>query len=267
MGDISFDGEIPKNYDRYLGPILFSPYADDLADRLPAGLEDVLELACGTGILTRSLLNRLQPAARLIATDLSPQMLGYAEGRDGSSDRVQWRQADATALPFPDAAFDAAVCQFGVMFFPDKVAAMKGVRRVLRPGGSFLFNVWGRLEDNDLARVADRSLRELFSDDPPGFLSVPHGYYERGVIRSVLEEAGFQDVSIVEVARRIEGAPARDFAAGVINGSPIRSWLQERGETDFEGLIDKLAARIGQECGDPTRYARMSAIIVTAASR
>ena len=266
MGDIGFDGEIPENYDRYLGPILFSPYADDLADRLPAGLEDVLELACGTGILTRR-LSRLQPAARLIATDLSPQMLQYAEGRIGSSERVQWRQADATALPFPDAAFDAVVCQFGVMFFPDKLAAMKGVRRVLRPGRSFLFNVWGSLEDNDLARVADRSLRELFSDDPPGFLSVPHGFHEPEVIRSVLEEAGFQDVGIVEVARRIEGAPARDYAAGIINGSPIRRWLQERGETDFDGLIDRLADRIGQECGDPTHDARMSAIIVTAASR
>jgi SAM-dependent methyltransferase len=264
MAEISFDGEIPRNYDRYLGPILFAPYADDLAGRMLGGRGDVLELACGTGILTSRLLDQLSPTARLVATDLSPAMLVYAEEQVGQSGRVRWQQADATALPFPDAAFDAVACQFGVMFFPDKLAAMREVRRVLRPGGSFLFNVWSSLEDAELSRVVDQALRERFPDDPPGFLNVPHSYHQPEVILATLEEAGFGDVRIERVEKAINGASARDFATGTVTGSPTKVATQGRAEPGE--LIDMLAARIARASGDPIRDVRLLALVVTAIS-
>jgi SAM-dependent methyltransferase len=262
MAEISFDGEIPMNYDRYLGPILFAPYADDLVGRILGGPGDVLELACGTGILTRRLLDQLPPTARLVATDLSPAMLDYAEGQVGQSDRIRWQQADATALPFPDATFDVVACQFGVMFFPDKLAAMREVRRVLRPGGSFLFNVWSSLEDAELSRVVDQALRERFPDDPPGFLNVPHSYHQPEVILATLEEAGFGDVRIERVEKAINGASARDFATGTVTGSPIKVATQGRAAPGE--LIDMLAARIARVSGDPIRGVRLLALVVTA---
>jgi ubiquinone/menaquinone biosynthesis C-methylase UbiE len=145
---LTFDGEIPENYDRFLGPTLFEPFAADLAARhVGDGARDVLEVACGTGILTRALLRRIPSTARLVATDLSPDMLDYARKRLVEPGRVEWRQADVAALPFADASFDAVYCQFGLMFAADKVAAASEARRVLRPGGSFVFNVWSRLEE------------------------------------------------------------------------------------------------------------------------
>lgn len=263
--EIFFDGDAPKHYDRYLGPILFHSYADDLADRLllRGSLKDVLELACGTGILTRRLLDRLSPMARLIASDLSLPMMVYAKERIGSSERVEWRQADATSLPFPDAAFDAVICQFGVMFFPDKLTAMKEVRRVLRPGRSFLFNVWGSLEDNVLPRIAYQAVRERVSDSPPEFMNIPFGYYQPEIIRAVLHQAGFRDVEISNVETKGNGFYARDFTTGILKGSPLESKLQDRG-VDLRELIDTVVSHISQECGDPIRDVRMLALAVTA---
>jgi SAM-dependent methyltransferase len=261
--DPRYDGDIPRDYDRYLGPVLFEPYADDLADRLPADSPgDVLELACGTGILTRRLRELLAPTARVVATDVSQPMLDFARNKLAPSDRVEWRQADAAALPFPDAGFDVVVCQFGLMFFPDKVAAMSEARRVLSPGGWFVFNVWDSLAENDLSRVAGQVIKVCFPDGPPEFLKVPYGYHEPDVIAADLARAGFLDVTVTRVVRKTEGASARDFATGVVMGTPAKHLLREH--TDLNELIETLATRIGHECGDPTRAARMSALVVTA---
>ena len=111
---------------------------------------ELLETACGTGILTRALAARLPEAVAITATDLNEPMLDFARLQP-SGGRVAWRQADAQALPFSDGTFDAVVCQFGVMFFPDKQRAYREVFRLLKPGGRFLFSVWDRLETNDLS--------------------------------------------------------------------------------------------------------------------
>jgi ubiquinone/menaquinone biosynthesis C-methylase UbiE len=261
----NFDGEIPRIYDVCLGPVLFESYADDLSRRLAAeGLDDVLELACGTGILTKRLLENLSPAVRVVATDLSGDMIDYARSKLGTSARVEWRQANAMELPFANASFDAVACQFGWMFMPDKAVAAREVRRVLRPGGTFLFNIWDCLAQNDLARVTQAILEERFPDHPPQFLPVAFGYHQRRVITTTLEAAGFAQVSLVEVAKRSVQSSAHQVAAGLVTGTPVRYALQQLGNIDELKLINSIAARLAKEFGDPPANAKLLALIVTA---
>lgn len=169
--DGAFSGSIPEIYDTYLVPLIFQSYADDLAERA-AGLapKTVLETAAGTGVLTRALASQLASGARYTVTDLNQPMLDYASGKQGADNRIEWRQADAMELPFDDDFFDAVVCQFAVMFFPDKIAGYAETRRVLKPGGSFLFNVWDRIEANDFAHVVTESPSPFFPTTRPDFL-------------------------------------------------------------------------------------------------
>ena len=184
-GDTAFSGSIASIYDDYLGPLIFEPYAQDLANRLSVlRAERVLETAAGTGIVTRALLRVLSGGASVVATDLNQPMLDRAAERVASS-RVSWQKADAQSLPFPDGAFDAVVCQFGVMFFPDKQKAFREARRVLRPGGRFIFNVWDGIEHNEFADLVNAAVADMFGDDPPRFLArTPHGYHDKQAIGS-----------------------------------------------------------------------------------
>ncbi|HEX8076773.1 MAG TPA: class I SAM-dependent methyltransferase, partial [Chthoniobacterales bacterium] len=173
-----FAGSIPAAYDRYLGPVLFQSYAEDLAARLQLGADSaVLELACGTGILTRILRDRLPAATRLVATDLNEPMFRHAATKFRQGEAVEWRQADAGSLPFDDGSFDAVVCQFGLMFFPDKTQSAREARRVLKPNGIFLFNVWDSMEHNALGRIAHETIAGFFDKDPPTFYEVPFSYH------------------------------------------------------------------------------------------
>src|SRR5215471_9818597 len=188
-GDTVFAGSIPALYDRYLGPALFEPYANDLAARVAGFVANhVLETAAGTGRVTRTLCRVLPESAAIVATDLNQAMLDFAMVQPGVT-RVSWRQADATALAFADASFDAVVCQFGVMFFPDKLAGYREALRVLKPGAPFIFSVWGPIADNEFGNTTTEALGALFPDDPPLFLArTPHGYHQSALIANSLRE-------------------------------------------------------------------------------
>src|SRR5215207_3931276 len=181
--DKVFSGSIPKLYDTYLVPLIFEPYAADLAKRLKTrSLSRVLELAAGTGVVTRALAFVLPETVAIVATDLNQTMIDHAASM-GTRRAIEWRQADAMALPFPDGTFDAVVCQFGVMFFPDKSKAFSEARRVLRPGGVFIFSAWDRITENEFADTVTTALESLFPDDPPRFMArVPHGYHDPRLI-------------------------------------------------------------------------------------
>jgi ubiquinone/menaquinone biosynthesis C-methylase UbiE len=248
--DILFSGSIPSLYDRYLGPLIFDAYAQDLADRL-RGLESgqVLETAAGTGIVTRKLVRSLPALVSIVATDLNPSMLDHA-AREVSSDRVSWRQVDAQALPFPDAAFDAVVCQFGVMFFPDKHRAYQEARRVLKPGGCFIFNVWDKLEYNEFTNLVTRAVADLFPEDPPLFFArTPHGYHDKDVIIAEVRSAGFVDVIAETTTRRSVAPSCRDPAIGFCQGTPLRHEIEVRDANRLaestEAAADKIRARFG----------------------
>lgn len=258
----AFTGSIPENYDRYLGPALFEPYARDLSERLAVGDgASVLELACGTGIVTRRLRERLPPGVRLTATDLNPAMMDYAARKFSHGESVDWRQADATDLPFGDESFDAVVCQFGFMFVPDKVKAFREARRVLRPGGALLFNVWDAIERNDLAHVAHTTISQFFERDPPAFYEVPFSLHDPEAVRALLSEAGFKNVEVSRLALPSVSPSAAEAARGLVEGNPVIATIRERMPSDVPKIEAAVADALAARCGDRPVRARMEALV------
>jgi SAM-dependent methyltransferase len=239
--DRVFAGGVPEIYDSYLVPLIFQPYAGDLAKRVSARTPTrVLEVAAGTGVVTRALAATLPPDVEIIATDLNQPMLDRAAAA-GTPRPVEWRAADAMQLPFDDDSFDAVVCQFGVMFFPDKAKAHAEARRVLRTGGALLFNVWDRIETCDVTNVATAAVGALFPDDPPLFFRrTPHGYFDFDVMRSDLAQGGFvKPAAITTVAARSRADSAQSAAIGICQGTPLRNEIVAR---DPQGLPRATAA-------------------------
>jgi ubiquinone/menaquinone biosynthesis C-methylase UbiE len=248
--NIAFVGSIPENYDRYLGPMLFEPYARDLCARLdvpPAAR--VLEVACGTGIVTECLRHSLPRDATLVATDLNEPMIVYARGARRLGDGVEWRVADAQALPFPDGSFDAVVCQFGLMFVPDKPQALREARRVLVPGGVFAFSVWGAPEYNSFGRIADAVIGSFFPTDPPTFYQVPFSLDDEPGLRRLLEAAGFEAIEAECVTLEVQSPSATAAARGLVLGNPVLPVIEERGTADPERIIHALADALAQSGG------------------
>ncbi len=260
--DTAFAGSIPEYYHRCLGPFLFAPYAEDLARRAGALRPGrILETAAGTGIVTAALAGAL-PEAEIVATDLNPDMLRVAAAHIDSA-RVAFEPADAQSLPFPDARFDLVVCQFGAMFFPDRVAAFAEARRVLAPGGAFIFNVWDRLDSNPASQAVAEAVAGLFPDDPPSFLGrVPFGYHDRATIEADLRAAGFGAIESETVAKRSRGA-AGDVAPGLCQGSPLRAEIEARDPGRLDEATQAALAALVRRCGDPVDAA-MSAHVFTA---
>ncbi|PYJ18568.1 MAG: SAM-dependent methyltransferase [Verrucomicrobia bacterium] len=260
-----FSGSIPAAYDRYLGPMLFQPYAENLASRLQVAKNDsVLELACGTGILTRVLRTRLPSTAELIATDLNEPMFRRAAAKFRKDEAVQWLQTDACSLPFGDQLFDAVVCQFGIMFVPDKSLAAREAHRVLKPGGLFLFNVWDTMEHNELGQLTHQTIASYFDKDPPAFYEVPFGYHDQDEIKGMLKEAGFQEIKMEVVAKVGAAIRAEDAATGLVHGNPVAVAIAER-DRSLLSVITKAAARaIADRFGETDIRAPMRAVVVQA---
>ena len=261
----NFAGSIPAAYDRYLGPVLFQPYAEDLATRLRLTRNSsVLELACGTGILTRILRTNLPPTVQLTATDLNEPMYRYAAGKFRKGERVRWFQADACNLPFDDQKFDAVVCQFGIMFVPDKELAAREAYRVLKRGGVFLFNVWDALNYNKLALLAHRTITSYFKKDPPTFYLVPFSYHNRAEIRRLLKNAGFRTVNTKIVMKIGRISDVEGVAKGLVQGNPVSLAIAERNPVLFPGITNAISAGIRRRFGKRNIRVPMRAIVVQA---
>jgi ubiquinone/menaquinone biosynthesis C-methylase UbiE len=259
-----FVESVPENYDRYMGPMLFEPYAEDLVERLKVrDALRVLEVACGTGIVTRCLRNALPPNAKLVATDLSEPMLDLARRKFDGDRSIEWQTADALALPFADGSFDAVVCQFGLMFVPDKLAALREMHRVLSPGGQLLLNTWHELRHNDVCFVAHTTAATFFEDDPPKFYELPFSLYDRQQLHSWLEEAGFKNVSVRAVDLPSVSPSAADAAKGLVQGTPLAVALKER-NADIEAITDAVAQALRVRFRDNPVRGRMCALICEA---
>jgi ubiquinone/menaquinone biosynthesis C-methylase UbiE len=263
--DRSFRGSIPALYDQHLAPMIFAPYAEDLASRL-ADLRSgrVLETAAGTGVVTRTLASVLPESISIDATDLNQSMLDRASSQL-SSKRVTWRQADAQTLPYADGTFDAVVCQFGVMFFPDQVKAFSEAYRVLKPGGRLLFNVWDRIEENEFTDLVVQSVATLFPDDPPMFLArTPHGHHDTAPLAQRLRTAGFDSVEAEAVTKTSVSPSARSVAIGFCQGTPMRTEIEARDPSRLAEATESAATAIAARFGSGPISGKIRAHVVTA---
>lgn len=263
--DKVFAGSIPRLYQTLLVPLIFEPYAADMVRRVvPKRPRRVLEVAAGTGVVTRALAKGLGANSSIVATDLNQAMLDEAAAK-GTARPVEWRQADAMALPFADATFDAVVCQFGAMFFPDKSKAFAEARRVLRPGGCFAFNVWDRIEENEFADTVTTAMRSVFPSDPPRFLArTPHGYHDVAAIKADLKAAGFESApDVATVAARSRAPTPGTPAVAYCQGTPLRNEIEARNASRLAEATDAATQAIAARFGTAAVEGKIQAHVVT----
>jgi ubiquinone/menaquinone biosynthesis C-methylase UbiE len=263
----TFTGEIPRNYDRFLGPAWFRGHSAEVVRFMPADPGgDVLELACGTGLSTEYLRKRLDPRRRLVATDLSGAMLDYARAKLANLEGITWQTADAGRLPFADGEFAALACSFGVMFVPDRKAVFSEARRVLKPGGLFVFNVWDRMEDNPCALAYEEVMERMFPGDKEVLFRVPYLLADEELVRELLDGAGFTAQRIEKVCIPVQG-PARDVATGQVRGTPRGLMLAKRG-VEFDDAIGQVTEALEKRGGKGASFRLDSnAIMVEAVAR
>lgn len=268
QSDAVFAGSVPEVYDRCLVPLIFELYADDLVERTARlAPRSVLEIAAGTGVVTRALASGLDASVEITASDLNPDMIEHAEAL-GTARPVAWRHADVMHLPFPDNSFDVVVCQFSVMFFPDRPAAYAEINRVLRAEGTFVFSVWDEIANNEFAAVVTEAVGELFPDDPPLFLPrTPHGYHDDTTIRSDLAAAGFTERVTVEALEHRSRASTADLPAiAYCQGTPLRNELEQRDRTRLHEATAHATKRLSERFGSTDLDSKIRGFVITAAT-
>jgi ubiquinone/menaquinone biosynthesis C-methylase UbiE len=264
--DKAFTDSIAEIYDTHLVPLIFEQYAADLARRTAAlGPDSLVEIAAGSGVVTRAVAPVLGRDVRYVVTDLNPPMLDRAAAVQPDASAIEWRPADALALPFDDETFDLALCQFGAMFFPDRVRAYSEARRVLRPGGSFVFSMWDRIEENEFAAVVTDALAVRYPQDPPRFLPrTPHGHHDTQVFQRELEQAGFANVA-VEAMDAVSSAATPDIpAVAYCMGTPLRNEIEALDPDGLEHATIQATQALSERYGEDRIEGRIRAFVITA---
>lgn len=260
----AFTGSVPANYEKYLGPILFEPYALDLMQRFPKSASNIFELACGTGRVTNHLTKVMHEDATLIASDLNPDMLDIAKSIV-EDNRVQWHVVDAMQLPFNEEVFDVVLCQFGVMFFPDKGAAFKGVHRILKNGGTFLFNTWDSFTSNPRPAIMVQVMKDLLGEKTPDFMAKgPYSFFDTDLIHSLLTDAGFTNIKIDTVPKVSYYSDPADIVKGFVEGSPLGHYLNQLGGDMQEEVSKRLHTALKEQYGEKDCSVPMQAFVVEA---
>jgi ubiquinone/menaquinone biosynthesis C-methylase UbiE len=248
----AFAGTIPANYENYLGPFLFEPYALDLASRLQdKKYDDILEIACGTGRVTAHLAKKVQHD-NLVATDLNPDMIEVAKAKV-KNDKIKWMPADAMNLPFADKSFDLVVIQFGLMFFPDKQKGLSEAYRVLRPGGRLIFNTWDKSENVPAIYTGRKIIESYFGDNPPMFYNIPFSMFEEKELKELTESAGFKSVKVELVKKEGESPSAEGLATGIVEGNPIYLAIVEKDPSLVKKIRDHVTKELIAKFGEPVR--------------
>ena len=260
--NVAFAGSVPANYEKYLGPFLFEPYALDLVKRLPKGsLNNVLETACGTGRVTRHLVDALAANGKIVATDLNADMLSVAREKVTDS-RINCQVADAQDLPFDDNSFDAVVCQYGVMFFPEKPKAFSEAYRVLKTGGSFIFNCWDNLDKNPATDIINKVLKEEFGTDAPTFLEqAPYSFFDQAEIRRLMQEAAFKDVKLEVLKINSRYNAPEVVINGFLDGTPLSAYLADKDPGKKSAVRKKSREQLVDRFGEIADKVNIQAII------
>jgi len=248
----AFTGTIPANYENYLGPFLFEPYAIDLVSRLQdKAYNDILEIACGTGRVTAHLVKSVR-FHNLVATDLNPDMLEVAREKV-NSEKIKWIPADAMELPFEDASFDLIVMQFGIMFFPDKQKGLNEAHRVLRPGGRLIFNTWNKPETVPAIYNARKIIESFLGDNLPVFYDIPYSMHDENQLKSLTEKTGFKDIKVLLVRKEGVSFSAGQLATGIVEGNPIYLTITEKDPLLINTIKDQIAQELVRKFGEPVK--------------
>ena len=241
---------IAEKYDRYLAPFLFEPFAQDLSSRITsANYRDVLELACGTGRVTRHLRKVLPEQTKLVATDLHPDMIRIAS-EQLLNENINWQTADAQQLSFPDESFDLVVCQFGLMFMQDRMKALSEVHRVLRPGGKFIFNTWDKIENNGAIYLGNQIICSYFPENTPSSYRVPFSMHQPDLLETNLVAAGFKNIKVSGVEKEGLSPSAKDAAIGIVEGNRIYYHIMKKDPNLVEVIRNAVEQKIAEAYGD-----------------
>lgn len=254
----SFTANVAENYEKYMGPLFFEPYARDMIARLPGNINSVLEIACGTGQVTRLLTKHL-PKTRIVATDLNPGMIEVAKKIVGMQYKIEWSIADAQELPFDDNTFDAVICQFGLMFLPDKQKAVNEAYRVLKQGGRFIFNTWDSMKNNPVYIIANDITNSFFPDNPITFWNIPFSMYNPDEMESLMKNAGFTNINAEKVSAEGNTNSALDTATGLTLGTPMYPAICERNEKFIPEIIKAVSEEIAKKYGETSLTIPMKA--------
>jgi ubiquinone/menaquinone biosynthesis C-methylase UbiE len=260
----AFSNALADNYDQYLGPLLFEPYAEDLANRIHSkGYKKVLELACGTGRLTRHLIGVLPPEAKLIATDRNAEMIKLAS-KLVAEEKIEWQIADAQQLAFPDGTFDLVVCQFGFMFMPDKMNAFSEVHRVLKNGGCLLFNTWDKIENNGAIYLGNQIICSYFPENPPSYYRVPFSLSQPDMLDTSLKATGFKTIQVTSVEKEGMSPSAKDAAIGIVQGNPIQAKIIEKDPALVNVILGAVEQKLAEVYGNRPMRSPLKAWVVEA---
>ncbi len=265
QASLAFSGNIPANYDNYLGPLFFEPFATVVAERVrQLRPEALLEVACGTGRLTQYLPGVLPAGASILASDINPAMLAYAREALKKHENIRWDVVDAVSLPYQDAAFDLILSQFGVMFYSDRSKAFAEVYRTLKPGGAFVFTAWDQLEYNPAAQLTDETLRHFFPVETPAFYQVPFSYHDEHRIRYDLAQAGFEQIRMEMLTLTGHADTAENAANGLLEGTPVHTAIVERDDALLPPMRKVLAEELALKFGPSKLRVPLQARLVVA---
>ncbi|HKC36154.1 MAG TPA: class I SAM-dependent methyltransferase [Chitinophagaceae bacterium] len=257
----AFAGSIPANYERYLGPFLFEPYALDLVSRLQdKKYGNTLEIACGTGRVTAHLAKSVKHDT-LTATDLNPDMISVA--KEIIIDKnIKWMPADAMQLPFDDGSFDLVVIQFGIMFFPDKEKGLKEAYRVLKTGGKLIYNTWNKVETNVAIHEGRVIIESYFGDNPPIFYNVPFSMHDDRELTTLTRRAGFKSITTRLVKKEGISPSAADLAKGMVEGNPVYLAILERDPSLINTIKEHIQKVLAEKLGDKPVKSPLQAWVV-----
>jgi ubiquinone/menaquinone biosynthesis C-methylase UbiE len=251
-------------YERYLGPYIFEPYAEDIVSRIPStDIHTALEVACGTGRVTGKLRKALPGGCRLVASDLNPDMIAEAQ-KHIPDNEIEWLAADAQSLPFVDNYFDLLVCQFGLMFVPNKPLAVSEAFRVLKPGGTLLLSTWDKLENNPAMFLAHQTVASFFPADPPMFFHVPFSLFDMGMLESLCKDAGFSNIATNLVKKTGMSPSAGETVTGMIDGSAVANAINERDATIMPVIKQTLETALAKAFGNAPMASPLQAWVLTA---
>jgi ubiquinone/menaquinone biosynthesis C-methylase UbiE len=234
------------NYEEFLVPAMFAPFAERLVEQ--GGVSPgsgVLDVACGTGAVSRAAARRAGPAGSVTGVDLGEPTLAIARSHviDDGAAPIQYVQSDATALPLEDASFDVALCQQGLQFFPDRSAALGEMRRVLKADGRLAIATWKNIERSPFIAVAD-ALASHVSPQASEMMRSPFGLSDALELAHGLSAAGFRDVVVEDETIECTWASHPEFARRLIEAGPVASLFAATEDTAKRRLIDEVAARL-----------------------